>query len=220
MTLDEAIANRRSVRGFLPREVPEATIREVFQLAQFAPSNCNIQPWLCHVVSGDSLQALGQKMVEAARAGVPHDPDFTADRKFIGAYRERQIDAAVQLYGSMGIERHDRERREWAYLRNLEFFDAPHAVFVFMSNAFEEREAVDLGIYAQTLLLGFTSRGVDTCAQGALSLYPSIIREHLGLNETHRIIFGISFGYEDVAAPANATRVGRAPLDASVVFHR
>lgn len=220
MTLDEAIVNRRSVRGFLPREVPDETIREVFELAQHAPSNCNIQPWISHVVSGESLKALGQKMVDAALAGIPHDPDFTADRKFLGVYRERQIDAAVQLYGAMGIERNDRPRRDWAYRRNLQFFDAPHAVFVFMFNEFEEREAVDLGIYAQTLLLGFTSRGIDTCAQGALSLYPSIIRDHLGLDDTHRILFGISFGYEDTTAPANATRVGRVPLGQSVVFHR
>ena len=220
MTLDEAIINRRSVRGFLPREVPEETIRDVFELAQRAPSNCNIQPWISHVVSGDSLKALGGKMVEAALAGTPHDPDFAADRKFLGVYRERQIDAAVQLYGAMGIERHDQPRRAWAYRRNLQFFDAPHAVFVFMFKEFEEREAVDLGIYAQTLLLGFTSRGVDTCAQGALSLYPTILREHLGIDDTHRIIYGISFGYEDAQAPANAARVGRVPLGQSVVFHR
>ncbi|MBX3573530.1 MAG: nitroreductase [Mesorhizobium sp.] len=220
MTLDEAILKRRSVRGFLPREVPEETIREVFELAQRAPSNCNIQPWISHVVSGESLKALGQKMVDAALAGVPHDPDFTADRKFPGVYRERQIDAAVKLYGAMGIERNDRPRREWAYRRNLQAFDAPHAVFVFMHGDFEEREAVDLGIYAQTLMLALTSRGIDSCAQGALSLYPTIIRDHLGLDATHRIIYGISFGYEDVAMPANATRVGRAPLDTSVVFHR
>lgn len=220
MDLDEAIVSRRSVRGFLPKEVPEVTIREVFELAQRAPSNCNIQPWMSHVVSGESLKALGQKMVDAALAGVPHDPDFTADRKFTGAYRERQIDAAVQLYGSMGIERSDRPRRDWAYRRNLQFFDAPHAVFVFMFNEFEEREAVDLGIYAQTLLLAFQSRGIDTCAQGALSLYPTIIRQHLGIDETHRTLFGISFGYEDKGVPANAARVGRASLNASVVFHR
>jgi len=220
MTLDEAIEKRRSVRGFLPREVPDDTIREVFELAGRAPSNCNIQPWISHVVSGDSLRALGQKMVDAANAGIPQDPDFTADRKFSGVYRDRQIDAAVQLYGAMGIERHDRVRRDWAYRRNLQFFDAPHAVFVFMFGEFEEREAVDLGIYAQTLLLTLTSRGIDSCAQGALSLYPSIIRDHLGLDPSNRIIYGISFGYEDVSAPANTTRVGRVSLDDSVVFHR
>lgn len=220
MTLDEAIAGRRSVRGFLPREVPDETIREVFELAQQSPSNCNIQPWISHVVSGESLRALGRRMVDAANAGVAPDPDFTAERKFLGIYRDRQIDAAVQLYGAMGIERHDRPRRDWAYRRNLQFFDAPHAVFVFMFGEFEEREAVDLGIYAQTLMLALTSRGISSCAQGALGLYPSIIRDHLGLDETNRILYGISFGYEDTSVPANTTRVGRAPLGDAVVFHR
>ncbi|HQG29471.1 MAG TPA: nitroreductase family protein, partial [Candidatus Ozemobacteraceae bacterium] len=80
----------------------------------------------------------------------------------------------------------------------------------------EEREAVDLGIYAQTLMLLLTSRGVSSCAQGALGLYPTIIRDHLGLPETQRLIFGISFGYEDPAVDANRARVGRAGLEDAV----
>lgn len=220
MQLDDVIAQRRSVRGYLPDEIPEATLREIFALAQQAPSNCNIQPWITHVVSGESLRSLGRKMVDAADAGVPPDPDFTADRKFVGVYRERQVDAAVQLYGAMGIERHDRPRRDWAYRRNLEFFGAPHAALIFMHGDFREREAVDLGIYAQTLMLVLSSRGLSSCAQGALSLYPTIIRQHLGLDATNRIIYGISFGREDSSAPANAARVGRASLDEAIVFHR
>jgi len=220
MSVSEAIARRRSVRGYLPDELPQTMLEEIFQLAQAAPSNCNIQPWISHVVSGASLKTLGNRMVAASEAGILPDPDFAADRKFTGVYRDRQIDAAVQLYGAMGIERHDRPRRDWAYRRNLEFFGAPHAVFVFMHGEFEEREAVDLGIYAQTLMLAMTARGVASCAQGALSLYPTIIREHLGLPATNRLIFGISFGYEDESISANRARVARAPLAEAIVFHR
>ena len=119
-----------------------------------------------------------------------------------------------------GIQRHDRERRNAAYLRNLQFFDAPHAVFIFLFGEFEEREAVDLGIYAQTMMLAMTARGIASCAQGALSLYPGIVRDHLGLGCDHRLIFGISFGYEDAAAAANRARVGRATVDAAIRFHR
>lgn len=219
MNIDEAVARRRSVRGYLPDEVPQQTLREVLELAQLAPSNCNIQPWITHVVSGPSLRSLGEKMVAAAEAGIPPEPDFTADRKFQGVYRARQIDAAVQLYGAMGIDRHDRPRRDWAYRRNLDFFGAPHAALIFLDHSFEEREAVDLGIYAQTLMLLLTSRGISSCAQGALGLYPGIIRDHLALPQTHRLIFGISFGYEDPAVDANRTRVGRAGLEDAVVFH-
>ena len=56
MSLDEAIRTRRSVRGFLPREVPQPLLDEVFELAQWSPSNCNIQPWVPHVVSGPALR--------------------------------------------------------------------------------------------------------------------------------------------------------------------
>lgn len=220
LMVEEAIACRRSVRGFLPREVPDADLKAIFELAAAAPSNCNIQPWICHVLSGEALRSLARTMLAAAEAGIAPDPDFTAERKHAGVYRERQVDAAVQLYNAMGIERHDRVRRDWAYRRNLEFFGAPHAVLVFMLGDFEEREAVDLGIYAQTLMLAMTGRGVASCAQGALGLYPTIVRNHLGLPVSHRLIFGISFGYEDPAQPANAARVGRAPLSQTVTFHR
>ncbi len=220
MDFDSAVRARRSVRGFRPDPVPQPVLDEVFALAQWAPSNCNVQPWLPHLVSGASLAALGQKMVAASLAGQVPDPDFSADRRFDGVYRERQYDAARQLYGAMGVERNDRPGRDAAYRRNLEFFGAPHAVFLFMPRDFDIREAVDLGIYSQTLMLAMTTRGIGSCAQGALSLYPGIIRDHLGLDESHRLLLGISFGYEDPTVPANAARVGRAPLSEALVDHR
>lgn len=219
MNVDDAIRARRSVRGYRSDPVPEGTIREVMALAQLAPSNCNVQPWIPHVVSGASLRDLGRKMMEASLAGIPPDPDYEANRKFTGAYRDRQWDAAIQLYGAMGIAREDRPARNAAYLRNLDSFGAPHAVFVFFPADFGEREIVDLGIYAQTLMLALTARGLGSCAQGALSLYPTIIRDHLGLGPDRRLLYGISFGYEDPDHPANQARVGRAGLDDAVGFH-
>lgn len=43
--------------GFLA-EIEETLRREVFAIAQLAPSDCNIQPWVPHVVSGRSAQML------------------------------------------------------------------------------------------------------------------------------------------------------------------
>lgn len=220
MTLDDAIRRRRSVRGFLPQEVPEVTLREVFALAQWAPSNCNIQPWLPHVVSGARLQALRRELVGAAQAGEPFAPDWPADGGYPGVYRERQVDAARRLYGAMGVARDDRAGREAAYWRNHAAFDAPHAVFVFMLEPFDAREATDIGMWAQTLMLALTSRGIASCAQGALALYAPIVRRQLALDERHRLMFGIAFGYEDPAIAANAARTGRAALDEAVRFHR
>jgi nitroreductase len=218
MTVDEAIRARRSVRGFLAREAPEALIREAFELAQWAPSNCNVQPWSAHVVSGAVLADLKRELVAAAEAGTPITPDYSAEYAFTGVYRERQIDAARQLYAAMGVARGDQEGRKRAFLRNFVAFDAPHVAFVFMNEAFGVREAADVGMYGQTLILALAARGLATCPQGALSLYPDIVRRRLGVGTHEKLLFGIGFGYEDGEVPANAARVGRAAEAAK--FHR
>ena len=220
LTVDQAILQRRSVRGFLPDEVPQSMLDEVFAIAQRAPSNCNVQPWVPHVVSGAALARLRTTLVSAAEQGAPIAPDWPADSKFNGVYRARQVDAAVQLYGAMGVERTDLVGRRAAFLRNLEFFGAPHVAFIFMPHPFDTREATDIGMYAQTLMLALTARDIASCAQGALGLYPGIVRDALGLPDTQRLLFGVSFGFEDHADKANAARVGRAPTGEAVRFHR
>jgi nitroreductase len=120
----------------------------------------------------------------------------------------------------MGVERRDLAGRKMAYVRNHACFDAPHVVFVFMHESFAEREAADIGMWAQTLMLALTAQGLASCAMGALSLYPDIVRSHLSVPASQKLLFGVAFGYEDVAVKANSARVGRAAVDDSVRFHR
>jgi len=88
-----------------------------------------------------------------------------------------------------------------------------------MAEGFAVREAVDVGMWAQTLMLALTARGIASCAQGALSLYPEVVRESLGVAADRKLLFGISFGYEDAAVAANSARVERATLEDAVAFH-
>lgn len=215
---DAVLRARRSIRGYRPEPVPDAVQAEIFALAAWAPSNCNIQPWAVHVLSGERLRALGAAMTEAAMTGRPR-PDVPMDTAYRGVFRQRQIGAAVALYGAMGIARDDHLGRQTAFLRNLDAFGAPHCAFVFLPDGFGLREASDLGGYAQTLMLAMASRGVGSCAQGALSLYPDLVRGHLGLAEGPHLIMGISFGYADPDHPANAALTDRAGPDEIVTRH-
>ena len=63
-TLD-AIRARRSVWAYLPTEVPQETLRAVFELAQLSPSNCNTKPWIVHTVQGKTADALRQRLQAA-----------------------------------------------------------------------------------------------------------------------------------------------------------
>lgn len=204
----EIAAERRSTRAFLNRPVERGLLEKVFSLAAKAPSNCNTQPWQAYVVSGETLDRLRKRLPEAMMKG-DIAMDFPYDGQYQGVYKERQHDAAAQLYGAMGIARDDKARRGAAFMRNFEFFGAPHVVFLFLPEPFGLREAADCGMYAQTLMLALTANGLASCPQTALSFHAHILREELGIDSSHRLLFGVSFGYADPEDPANQCQVGR-----------
>lgn len=220
MTLEQAIHARRSVRGYLEKEVPQATLDAIFTLAQQAPSNCNVQPWRVYVASGELQKRLRDQMVQNVTKGVPFNPDYEYADTFSGDYRTRQVACAMELYGSMGIERGDKEGRVRAMLRNFEMFDAPHVVFIGMDKQFGASVAIDVGMYIQNLMLSMTAHGVASCAQGTMRYYPDLVREAFDVPADVKILVGISFGYEDPAVPANKTRVGRVDVGTAVQFRR
>lgn len=74
-------------------------------------------------------------------------------------------------------------------------------------------------MYAQTFLLSLTARGFDGIPQTMLGFYADVVREFLGVPEELKLLFGISFGTVDQSAPVNGVRMGRAPLEQSVVLH-
>ena len=217
--LERIVHDRRSVRGFLPRPVPTETLRRVFELAQRAPSNCNVQPWRSYVASGRTAERIRQALLAKLDEKTPPAYDFSAGKNvFFGAYRDLQVQCAVALYSEMGIARDDQAGRAHAVRRNFALFDAPHVVFVGMHKQFGIQVALDVGAYLQTLMLAMTAHGIASCPQGALRSYPDVVRETFDVPDDIGILCGISFGYEDPDVPANRTRVPRSPLDTNVVF--
>ena len=218
ISVSDALKRRFSVRAFRNTPVPQAVLEEIFTLALQAPSNCNVQPCRAYVVSGESKDRLKDELVRAVMSGVPANPDFEWDVKFQEAHRERQFGSANALYNAMGIERSDKQRRQIAMLRNWSFFDAPHAAFFTMAKYLKLTGAVDLGIYAQTLAMLMTERGISSCMQGALGMFPDPARRMFGLTSDTGILFGMSFGYADEDAPANKVRTDRVSVDTMVSF--
>ena len=216
---DRIARARRSIRGFLPQPVDADTLRQIFASAAHAPSNCNTQPWQSHVVSGamrDRLSAIFMETIAQGR----HSLDFPYEARYEGEFRKRQVDVAVLLYEALGIARDDKEGRERAFLRNLEFFGAPHVVFLFMPDWCEIREACDVGMYAQNLMLSMQAHGVASCPQTILGYDADSVRRELGIDESMKLLFGISFGYEDPDLPENRIVPQRAALSEQVQFHQ
>ena len=76
LSVEDALLSRRSVRAFLPTPVSQDTLRRLLEIARFAPSGSNIQPWRVTVLSGSSLTGYSDALIAAARAGEPRDMEY------------------------------------------------------------------------------------------------------------------------------------------------
>ncbi len=217
----DVIRERYSARTYLADPVPEAVIRSVLEDAQSAPSNANIQPWEVHIVSGEARDRVSKALLADEAAGrMSPDYLFGYDELY-GAYSDRQVQQAAEYYKSIGVSREAKDDRRLALLRNLEFFGAPHACFLFMPPFYDSvRIAGDIGMYGQTFLLSLTANGLQGCPQTLLGFFAGTIREVLGIDPKMKMLFGISFGYPDSDAPGGGYRIDRAPIEENVVLHR
>lgn len=210
MQLEEAIRNRRSIRGFLPAPVSQETLSKVLSLATRAVSGQNVQPWEFLVVSGETAKTLGRMNVEDFEADrEPDYPDPVLTEE--GLARARVV--GRQLYGSMNIERGDKERRHWWLQRGFRFFDAPAVILLCIDEKWDADYRFDMGCVAQSICLAAMEYGLGTCVESQAVTYQRGIREVLGIPESKKMVYGIAIGYPDPEFPANAVVTEREPVD-------
>jgi nitroreductase len=208
---------RRSSRAYTDEPIPRPTLVELFAAAQAAPSWCNVQPWRVCVteppVTGQIAEALGA----AARAGLPHaEIPFPLD--YPSPYKEHRKACGVALYQAMGVARDDTAGRYAAWLRNYALFDAPHLAVVACDRRLGPYAYVDVGVWLGYVLTAAATLGIATCPMASVAAYPEPLRQLLPIAETDTILFGLVLGHADPAAPANACRTSREPVDANVIF--
>lgn len=213
-TFFDLAASRRSIRAFLSAPVPDGEVQDLLTHARLAPSGANLQPGAFVWVRGSARDALCDDLVDTWRRGEPEKEDYSYfPQPMPHVLRRRQIAAAQALYGALGVNREDRAGRRAQFERNFRFFDAPVGLIVTMPHGFGSGGYMDLGMALYGLMLAAQSRGLSTCAIGAMASYPSIIRQHLGLEASSHIVCGVALGYADPEAPVNQTRTTRCTLD-------
>lgn len=218
MSVREAVVGRRSVRGFLPTPVPDATIRQILADASRAPSGTNSQPWYVHVVTGAARDRMSKAVLEAARAGkrseeYPYFPDDPGE-----PYQSRRRKVGFDLYALYGIDRKDMQGRARAGLKNYEFFGAPVGMFFSMDKKMLYGSWLDLGMFMQNVMIVARGYGLETCPQQAWGHYGATVHEVLGLPDSRVMISGMSLGYEDKSAIANTLVSEREPVDGFATF--
>ncbi len=205
MQFSQLIKARKSIRGYLPKPVPRAVIEEIIEVAKWAPSSMNTQPWHVHVVTGAVLDRIRQGNSDNMIAGVPPKRDFAMKEAYEGIHRRRQIDVAVQLFDAMGIARDDKVRRTDWVMRGFRQFDAPVSL-VLTYDKYLEPAAIsqfDLGAFSHAIVLAAWERGLGCVINGQGIMQSKVVREHAGIPDDQNIMICIAMGYPDASFVAN-----------------
>ncbi len=221
MKVSEALASRRSVRGFLPTPVDPAVIRRIVEAAARAPSGGNLQPWHIDVVAGEKLDALKTIMrtrIMELPKGEPTEYDIYP-KVLPEPYSNYRFAVGEELYRALGIPREDKMARMLWFARNFQFFGAPVALFCSVARTMGPPQWSDLGMYLQSLMLLLREEGLDSCPQECWAIYPETIRAFIDIPADRMLFTGMAIGFKDDADPANAARPARAPLADFARFH-
>ncbi|HRO02570.1 MAG TPA: nitroreductase [Terricaulis sp.] len=216
MNVDEALKARVSIRAFKPDPLPQALVREIIEIARFAPSGGNLQPWRVIAVAGaerDAVVALAQANLPGDDAPYPVYPENLWE-----PYRSRRYKVAEDMYALLGIPREDKPARLMHLARNFQFFGAPVGLFFITDTRMGHGQWAHLGMFMQSIALAAQARGVDSCMQEAWARMRGPLHAHFGLGEHEVIYCGMALGYADKSKPVNALRSDRAGVDEIAAF--
>jgi nitroreductase len=96
---------------------------------------------------------------------------------------------------------------------NFNFYNAPHAVYLFQDNSLSQWSLFDLGLFAQTLMLAAHAKGLGTVPQAFATDYAKEIKELLGIPAGKRLVLGLSLGYPNPESSVNQLRTDRAAVE-------
>ena len=216
----QAITSRRSVRGFLPRQVDAQLLRRILAIAAAAPSGSNIQPWKVHVATGSMRDELSAALHAAHESGVATAREYEYyPMAWRSPYIERRRACGWGLYGALGIKKGEREATARQHGRNYLFFDAPVVLIFTIDNDLQKGSWLDYGMFLENIMVAARGFGLHTCPQAALANYPDIVKRLLGIDAKQTLVCGMAIGYEDPSCAANQFRTTRVDLDEFVIFH-
>lgn len=219
MDLNEAVLGRRSIRAFLPDPVPREKIRKIVELARWAPSWGNTQPWEIVVSDGQKTNRLAEAFVKELMTGKPVRSDLPIPTDFPEVNKRRYTGLGRDLLTHLGVARDDAEGRQQHYMNMFRFFGAPTVIYLAMDGRLNVPYAcLDLGSIGTTICYAAFQEGLGTIYLAASIQFPDIVRNVLEIPEDKKVVIGIAIGFPHPDAPAALFRSSRAAVEEIMRF--
>ncbi|NOQ32976.1 MAG: nitroreductase [Methanosarcinales archaeon] len=218
MKLLEAIKSRKSIRAYKSDPVSRDVLTELLDIAGWAPSATNTQPWEFFVLTGKVLDDLNHATIANIREDMKPNPDiaiFETPPK--GTYSKRQQKFFKQILGIIEPEEGKNKMQNW-FEMSVGNYGAPARIVIVADKSAPGWFAFDIGIVTQTIALAAQEYGLGTCILGDAAAYPDEVRRIAGIPESKRIVIGIAIGYPDGDHPLNSLLTGREPVEELVTW--
>ena len=217
VSLEQGIAERRSIRKFRAGQIPQDLLREILDLARWAPSWGNTQCWSFYAMTGTALEGFKKSNREKLAQGNAYSPDIPMPESWPDEIKRRYGETGRLVLGSLAIERSDAAGRTNFYEEMASLFGATCLVVGCIPRDVRiEYAMLDMGLVIQTICLAAHAKGIGSCIMAASVGYPDLLRKACGIPEDVRIAMGVALGYADTDHPVNAFTRPRLGLDEMV----
>ncbi len=190
MNLVEAIKNRRSIRKFENREVPQEILKEVLEDAMWAPSGTNRQNWDIYVVHGEKKD----KLVTAVAAS-----GELFKSRLEKTFPEKMVNITLNFFRTLG----GAPVLLLVYTKKSAVEIRPDMSSLERYNNEHERITNYLSAAAliQNILLLAKAKGLGTCWMTAPRSMEDDINKIIGIKD-QELVSIIPIGYPDQNPPA------------------
>ncbi len=218
MDANKAIITRKSIRGFLDKEISRENIKEIIDIAKQSPSYKNTQPWEVMVISGERKKELSRKMIELLEMDTQPQPDIITPKTW-PAKEQANIDKLFAMRKkATGLDLSEPKIINKSKRANFNFYNAPHAIYLYQDNSLTPWSIFDMGLFAQSLMLAAHEKGFATVPQAFVTDYAPQIKEFLQIPTNKRLVLGLSLGYPDMNAAINQLDTDRMSVDEFTIW--
>ncbi len=199
MNLDEAIANRRSVRSFSARPVNQEDLWAVLEAARKAPSATNRQPWrLIPVSDSETKEVMSRSITQNFVTQAPVVIVCGLDRK---AFTREMVAPRIEELVEVGVIQ--REVADLLYVRKM-----PEK---WQEAAIPPSAYLEMGAAIEHMALKAASMGLGTC--WIRMFEGEKLHKSLELPEEIEITALLPLGYPQTLPPARP----RLPMESIIV---
>ena len=209
MEITQIIKERKSIRAFKPEPLAHDIIENILEMAIYAPSAINLQPWEIYVVSGKEKERLSHTLLKA----------YKEKRLSCGPSLEKPLPKTISSRGAITLQ------KQKPYIEQMNipfdvfvnegscnFYGAPAVIIICIDNSFSKIHVLDIGIILGYLLLIAHNFQISTCPIGLITSYEDEIKDLLNIPDNKKVVIGVALGYADPEKPVNQFKSHREEL--------